>query len=222
MPARRALLALSALLALPDGPAAAEEMRRPLSWQQRRFRHVVRQVLEFSCGSASLATILTYFLGRPTGEADVIAVLRERYPTREAWRERAETGFSLGDLIFAAERLGFAAQAARVPLEQLGRVAGPLVVHLDKGRWQHFSVLRASHEGVFYLADPMVGQTSMLEGGFRREYTGAALAVWRRGEALPTRSPLQVIRDGISVERTLADAVRAVGLMPRGDFALPF
>lgn len=225
MPPRRAVLAVPCL-ALPAlaaaRPVSAQDMRRPVSWQRRRFQNVVRQVLEFSCGSASLATILTYYLGQPTGEVDVITVLRERYNTRELWQQRAETGFSLGDMIFAAERLGFAAQAARVPQSQLERVAGPLIVHLDKGTWQHFSVLRTTHGGVHYLADPIAGQTSMLADSFGREYTGAALAVWQRGVALPARSPLQTIRDGISVDRTLTHTVRAAGLLPRGDFALPF
>lgn len=211
MTGRRMLLAACGLMSA--SPALAEGMRRPVSWHERRYSNVVRQVLEFSCGSASLATILSFYLNRPTGEAEVIGILRERYSTRETWTARAETGFSLADLIFVADRLGYAAQAARIQPDQLGRVAGPLVVHLNKGSWQHFSVLRATRNDVFYLADPIVGQTSMLGAAFRREYTGAALAVWQRGAALPERSPLQAIRDGISVERTIADAVRAAGMI---------
>lgn len=216
---RRALMGLPFL---PAAPALASEppMRRPQSWQERRFAHVVRQVLEFSCGSASLATVLTFYLARPTTEAEVITLLRQRYPGEAAWRGKQEQGFSFEDLIFAAERLGFAAQAARIEVPQLPQVAGPVIIHLDKGQWQHFSVLRASRGGFHYLADPIHGQVTMLDGEFRREFTGAVLAVWRRGQGLPGTSPLQAVRDGVSVERSVSRAIQTA--LPPGGMPLHF
>jgi predicted double-glycine peptidase len=218
-PSRRALLALTALAPLP---ATAQEplMRRPQSWQARRFSNVVRQVLEFSCGSAALATLLTHFLGRPTTEGEVISMLMRRYPTEAEWNRKQETGFSFEDLIFAADRLGFAAQAARIPVAELPRIAGPVIIHLDKGEWQHFSVLRATQQGFYYVADPIRGQVTMLDHEFRREFTGAVLAVWRRGQGFPSTSPLQAIRDGVSVETTLSRAIQ--GMVPYTSFVIPF
>ncbi|MBS7791135.1 hypothetical protein KTR66_14120 [Roseococcus sp. SDR] len=219
-PSRRTLLALAALAPVP---ARAQEplMRRPQSWQARRFQNVVRQVLEFSCGSASLATLLTHYLGRPTSEAEVIGMLMRRYPTEAEWARKQETGFSLEDLIFAAGQLGFAAQAARIAPRELPRIAGPVIIHLDKGEWEHFSVLRASRDGFHYLADPIRGQVTMLDDEFRREFTGAVLAVWRRGEGLPGTSPLQAVRDGVSVESTTARAIQGM-VMPLTSFPIPY
>lgn len=215
-------LGLGAFAALLAAPAAAEEplMRRPQSYQARRYATVVRQVLEYSCGSASLATLITYFVGTPTTEADVIRILRERHPTDEAWLQKQEVGFSFEDLIFAADRLGFAAQAARIEVSQLPRIAGPVMVHLNKGSWQHFSVLRAARGGFFYLADPINGQVTLSEEEFRGEFTGAVLAVWRRGAGLATRSPLQAVRDGVSVERTVSRAIELT--MPHVFIQPPF
>lgn len=216
---RRSFLGLCFLSASP--PLAAEPlMRRPQSWQQRRFANVVRQVLEFSCGSASLATLLTFYLGRPTGEGEVITLLRQRYPGEEAWRTKQAQGFSFEDIIFAADRLGFAAQAARIEVPQLPQIAGPVIIHLDKGAWQHFSVLRASRDGFHYLADPIHGQVTMLDGEFRREFTGAVLAIWRRGQGLPGTSPLQTVRDGVSVERTISRAIQTA--VPQAGMPIPF
>ena len=217
---RRSMLFLLALA--PSGPALAQDapMRRPQSWHQRRYALVVRQVLEFSCGSASLATLLTHFLGRPTTEFEVITLLRRRYPAEADWRAKQVQGFSFEDITFAAESLGFAAQAARIEVAQLRRIAGPLIVHLNKGSWQHFSVLRASREGFHYIADPIQGQVTMLDHEFRREFTGAVLAVWRRGAALATASPLQAIRDGVSVERSVSRAIQIAA--PHAGFAIPF
>jgi len=218
--ARRTIPFLAACLATAPAMAQEATMRRPQSWQQRRYAQVVRQVLEFSCGSASLATLLTHFLGRPTTEFEVITLLRQRYPSEADWRSKQEQGFSFEDITFAAERLGFVAQAARIEVAELPRIAGPLIVHLNKGEWQHFSVLRASREGFHYIADPIQGQVTMLDHEFRREFTGAALAVWRRGEALPLGSPLQAVRDGVSVQRSVARAIQTA--VPPTSFPIPF
>jgi predicted double-glycine peptidase len=216
---RRAALTL---LACAATPAHAQEplMRRPQSFQARRYANVVRQVLEFSCGSASLATLLTFFLGRPTTEAEVITLLRQRYPSDADWRGKQEAGFSFEDLTFAADRLGFAAQAARIELAQLPRIAGPVIVHLNKGAWQHFSVLRAAQQGFYYIADPIQGQVTMLDHEFRREFTGAVLAVWQRGQGFPSASPLQAVRDGVSVEHTTSRAIQS--MVPHTSFVIPF
>jgi len=217
---RRAVLA-SLGLTLAQ-PALAQEplMRRPQSWQERRFANVVRQVLEFSCGSASLATLLTFFLGRPTTEMEVITLLRQRYPEQADWRRKQEVGFSFEDIIFAAERLGFAAQAARIEVPQLRQITGPVIVHLNKGAWEHFSVLRVARDGFYYIADPIQGQVTMLDHEFRRQFTGAVLAVWRRGGTVPTVSPLQAVRDGVSVERSISRMINPP--LPAAGFPIPF
>lgn len=195
-------------------------MRRPQSFQQRRYAVVVRQVLEYSCGSASLATLLTYHLATPTTEMEVIGILRQRYPGEEEWRQKQTAGFSFEDIIFAADRLGFAAQAARTGLAELPRMAGPVIVHLNKGDWQHFSVLRVARGGFYYMADPIQGLVTMMDDEFRREFTGAVLAVWRRGAPLPGHSPLQAVRDGVSVGATISRALRDA--MPYPAFVLPY
>lgn len=213
--------ALLAMCLAPGAPAMADEViMRPQSWQQRRFANIVRQALEFSCGSASLATLLTHFLGYQTTEADIITLLRRRYPAEVEWRARQQNGFSFEDLIFAADQLGFAAQAARIEVPQLPLIAGPLIVHLNKGTWQHFSVLRAARAGVHYIADPIQGQLTMLDHEFRREFTGAALAVWKRNASVPTASPLQAIRDGVSVESSLSHAIHSN--IPAAGIRIPF
>ena len=217
---RRTALALLALIAARPVGAQEPQMRRPQSWQARRYANVVRQVLEFSCGSASLATVLTFFLSRPTTEMEVITLLRQRYPEQADWRRKQEVGFSFEDIIFAAERLGFAAQAARIEMAQLPQISGPVIVHLNKGAWEHFSVLRVARDGFYYLADPIQGQVTMLEHEFRHEFTGAVLAIWRRDGRVPTTSPLQAIRDGVSVERSISRMITPP--LPAAGFPIPF
>jgi predicted double-glycine peptidase len=164
-------------------------VEKPLSYAEIRYANTVRQLFDFSCGAAAIATVLTHYWREPTPEIKVMEILRERYPDRD-WKKLQETGFSFEDLIFAAERLGFKAQGARVSVEELVKVEGPVIVHLDKKRFQHFSVVRASKAGYVFLSDPIIGAVSMTQEEFARLYTGAALAIWKPGSGLPKDAPL--------------------------------
>jgi predicted double-glycine peptidase len=144
----------------------------------------VRQTFDFSCGAAALATMLTYYWGVPTTEIDVMKVLRSRYPEQD-WKSLQDRGFSFDDLIWAAGKLGFEAQGAEVSAGQLAKLDGPVIVHLDKGKFQHFSVARAAKAGHVFLSDPVVGTVTLSLGEFEEQYTGNALAVWKRGAPLP-------------------------------------
>ena len=98
------LVALLAL-AVPLVPALAGsiELRVPhgggysvpvTSLKEARFRATVRQQYDFSCGSAAVATLLTYQYGMPVDEAEVF---EHMYATGDQARIRAE-GFSLLDM----------------------------------------------------------------------------------------------------------------------------
>jgi predicted double-glycine peptidase len=149
-----------------------------------KYGVTVRQAFDFSCGAAALATMLTYYWGMPTTEIDVMNVLRSRYPGQD-WNTLQDRGFSFDDLIWAAKRLGFEAQGAEIAADQLAKLDGPVIVHLDLGKFQHFSVVRAAKVGHVFLSDPVVGRVTMSLGEFEKQYTGDALAVWKDGAALP-------------------------------------
>lgn len=192
------------------GPKVAD---RPRSYLALRFEATVPQRKDFSCGAASMATLLTYYWGRPTTEADALAVLRPRYTAAQLETIGAH-GLSFDDLIFIASRFGFLAQGARIPLDQLPKLSGPVIVQLDKGSFQHFVVLRRVGAGVYYVSDPVVGQLAMSAAAFSTQYTGNALAVWKAGTPLPLHTVLMNPRDGVRV----GDSLRRVINVPM----LPF
>lgn len=182
----------------------------PSSYQQMRFSATVRQSMDSTCGSAALATILTHYWGRKTDEVEIIRILADRYPDKAVWQKRITDGFSFDDLAFAALVLGFETASAKVPLDQLKALNGPVIVHLDKGKFQHFSVLRRASGDVFYLADPTVGQMGMERSDFERQYTGHAMAIWKVGAKLPLAAPLAGVRDGMSVTSSFGQVYRDV------------
>jgi predicted double-glycine peptidase len=184
------LLLLSLLV--PIVTAAGAEQRIPFrSWTTLRTQGVVLQRLDFSCGAASIATISTFFLGKPITEEQVMRIIRARYSDEE-WKKKKKDGLSMEDLSYMAEQLGFKAQGARIGLAGLLKLDGPVIVHLNKGEFQHFTVLRGIHGMTVYLADPFFGSVPMSLGTFVEQFTGAALAVWDPAKSLSAEYTLKL------------------------------
>lgn len=181
---------------------------RPVSFLALRYEATVPQQFDYTCGASSIATVLSYYWQRPTTEKDVIDVLRRRYSTAEIAKRR-ETGLSFDDLIFATNQLGYSAEGAHVSPNELSKLEGPVIVHLDKGKFQHFAVLRRVGDGVYYLSDPVVGQIAMAAADFDAEFSGSVLAIWKEGAALRSGSSLSRPRDGVSVTNTLGKVLNA-------------
>ena len=181
---------------------------RPLSLLALRYEATIPQQFDYTCGAASIATVLTYYWDLPTTETEVIDVLKQRYSLEEIARRR-ETGLSFDDLIFAAERLGFEAQGAQVAADELPKLRGPAIIQLVNSKFQHFVILRQVGIGVYYVSDPIVGERVMSAPDFRREFAGYVLAIWRDGVPLPLDAKLTHPRDGLSVTNSIEKVINA-------------
>jgi predicted double-glycine peptidase len=214
-PSRRRVLAsagpfAASIFAGASATARAEQqesaVRRPKPYNERKFDGVIGQTADFTCGAASVATVLTFYWGRPTTEIEVLDIIRSRY-TEAQWKGREDNGVSFDDLIFAARKLGFLADGAELPIDELPKLAAPVILHLDKGKFQHFSVLRRAHSEVFYMADSIVGQVVLTRPDLQSQYTGKALAIARKKAGLAQGSALEAVRDGTSVSRIVGDVM---------------
>jgi len=203
----RLCISLVCMIIGMSAASAEPVMYRPKPYNERKNDVTIRQVYDFSCGSAALATILTYYHRINTPEAAVVNILRQRYPSKDDWHKKNLEGFSFEDLMFAAWNLGFDSQAANVDLKDLESFDGPVIVRVRKPKIDHFTVLRKAKGGFYYLSDPTLGQVVQSEAEFKKEYTGVALAIWNRDVKLPSTSPLQRIRDGLSVQRIMSGVV---------------
>lgn len=196
-------LFLCALASIAVGCAAGPRINdRPIPFLAMRYDATVPQKEDFTCGAASIASILTYYWQTPTSETKVLDTLNGRY-TEAQVHHISETGLSFDDLIYMAQKLGFSAAGAKVALDQLPNLAGPVIIHLDKGNFKHFIVLRKVGDHVYYVSDPVVGQLTMHADEFEAQYTGNALAVWKSSADLPTHTKLGNPRDGIRVSDSL-------------------
>lgn len=135
---------------LPNG---ALHVGRVESMQEARFRHLVRQQTDYSCGAAALATILRYAYRLEADENTVIeGMLGVADP--ELVRQR---GFSLLDIKHYVESLGMRGRGYRIDEQRLGSLRVPGIVLMDVRGFRHFVVLKQVVGESVELGDPIMG-----------------------------------------------------------------
>lgn len=143
--------------------------RLPLeSLKTLRFRGTVRQQYDFSCGSAALATLLTYHYDYPIGEQEVFAAM---FAAGDQAKIRKE-GFSLLDMKRFLAARGFVADGFERPLSDVGRLGFPAIVMVAEHGYQHFVVIKGMDAGRVLVGDPATGTRAMSMAAFE--------AVWPR------------------------------------------
>jgi uncharacterized protein len=149
--------------------------------KELRDQYVVKQRLDYSCGAAALATLLRYYFGEPTSEAEILRLIVAQLSPDER-RLKETRGFSLLDLKRAAEALGYQAAGFKLGVEDLARLAAPVIVFIEPLDYKHFAVLRGLSGGRVFLADPARGNVRMTVGRFLGEWEGIVFVVGKPGE----------------------------------------
>lgn len=181
--------------------------------QELRYEKVVRQDTDYSCGAASLATLMTYYFGDPTTEEEILALLTRDLDPRE--RELRELGgYSLFDLKQAAVAKGYRAAGYRLTFDQLRQLAAPVLVYVVPLGYRHFAVLRDVVGDRVLLADPARGNLRMSVHRFLDEWGGIAFVLGKEGEeeigshSLAVSAPRDVLPDRLRIYRQLDIADR--------------
>jgi len=170
---------------------------------ERRWKHVVRQSLDISCGSAALATILKYQFGDKVSEPELIRAILNHVGEKEF---RKHGGFSLLDLKGVAAELGYHVEGYKVSLDRLAALKRPALVPIALRGFKHFIVFRGMVGDRVVLADPAFGNTLMERSQFVRIWKGVALVCIKNGTHLP--SQLDVTDEDLPVAET-DDALRS-------------
>lgn len=178
----RAILAIALLVSpalthaqMPTGaPGTAPGIgMRVRSWVEIPFRSTVRQQFDFSCGSAAVATLLTFQYATPTSEADAFTAM---------WNKGDQTkirgkGFSLLDMKNYLVGRGFQAQGFRLAVSDMRGLGLPMIALVTVKGYTHFVVVKGARDGRVLIGDPARGMFAMSDEDFTKIWSGIALIV---------------------------------------------
>lgn len=139
------------------------------SIKEARYKATVHQKYDFSCGSAAVATLLTYQYGYPVNEQ---VAFEQMYSHGDREKINKE-GFSLLDIKRFLEANGFDADGFKVPLEKLQEQNLPAIVLIDEKGYHHFVVIKGMRNGRVLVGDPARGTRVISETKF--------MTLWKNG-----------------------------------------
>jgi predicted double-glycine peptidase len=124
----------------------------PLS--ELKFKNIVHQAYDYSCGSAALVTILKYHLGIDVSEQQSMEGMMA-FGEKDKIIERR--GFSLLDMKRYLASIDVQGAGFRAEIADLLALDQPGIVPIDYAGFKHFVVLRGVRGGLVFLADPAMG-----------------------------------------------------------------
>ena len=178
----RVILVSMLFVYVDDTTAASMELRvgsmafskNVRTMKDMRYKNIVRQTKDYSCGAASLATILTYYFGRETSEEEIIRAIFSNADS-ETIGEVKRKGLSLLDLKNYGESLGYKGGGYRVPAHQLKTLDRPAIVLVNHKGYSHFIVIKGVKDDRVFLADPARGNMVMDLNEFLEIWNGILL-----------------------------------------------
>jgi predicted double-glycine peptidase len=201
---RRLFLSLSvaAALLLPvAAPAADVPVRLNLyeeggvltkqvkSLKEMRQRRMIPQTRDYSCGAASLATLLHYYYGLPVTELETIIGMFEHGNQQDI----KKVGFSLFDMKRFCNSLKYGADGFKIPkVEDLQKLTVPVIVLIDTSNYKHFVVVRRVDQRYVYIADPSWGN--------RRVEIGEFAKIWNQNIIFVVQGPKVGTPEGLFAE----------------------
>jgi len=186
MSAWKGIAGSAILAALAVSPAAASTMPltggelvnlRVRSMVALRFKGVVRQSRDLSCGAAALATLLTYYYGDKIGEQEIIKGIFEFGDEEKIKKD----GFSMLELKKYGERRQYVSQGFRIPnVADLEKLKVPVLTLLNTRGYNHFVVIKGVKDGQVFIADPAFGNTSRPIEEFAKAWSNVILVFLSR------------------------------------------
>ncbi|MBU2489071.1 MAG: hypothetical protein KKA60_06745, partial [Proteobacteria bacterium] len=159
------------------------------SMAEKKFHNVVRQMYDYSCGSAALTTLLNYYLAEQLTEGNIINGLLKYGDVQRIAETRA---FSLLDMKSLVQALGYEAHGYKTQLEDIRKLKIPYIVSIDLYGYLHFVVVKGIFKDHVMLADPSMGNISFPLSKFERIWYKNVIFV-----VLPKSAPLEYQRPGM-------------------------
>jgi predicted double-glycine peptidase len=155
------------------GPGATPARKQMRTFRDMRYRDLMPQRFDFSCGSAALGTLLHHGYGIETTEVELITAMMQGNDPNEV----VQNGFSMLDMKRHVESIGMRAHGFKVDATALYRLQIPVIALLDLNGYKHFVVVKGAQAGRVFVADPALGHRVMREQDFVAGWNGVVLAV---------------------------------------------
>ena len=161
----------------------APEAVQVYPYQYYKYKHIVHQAFDYSCGSAALTTILQYHLGLNVTEKDAMEGMLEH---GEKEKIIARRGFSLLDMKRYVATLGSDSGGFRADIDDLAKLDQPAIVPIDYAGFKHFVVVKGIKDGKVYIADPSAGNIAFSVTEFQSLWDKGTLFVIYPSKTRPT------------------------------------
>lgn len=123
------------------------------SFAEMKFDTVYKQEFDFSCGSAALASLLTFHYGNVVSEKTVFLEMYE-HGDQEKIKDQ---GFSMFDMKNYLGRHGYGSDGFKINLDKLREFNSPAITIIDFNGYLHFVIIKGVTEQKVLVGDPAVG-----------------------------------------------------------------
>jgi predicted double-glycine peptidase len=161
------------------------------SWKALNQNNVIMQRYDYSCGAASLATLMRYYFEEDLTEQSLLNELNTIF-TEQELKVIKQSGLSFLELEKISQMKGYQVASVRLNVAALKQLKGPVLVFIQPGGYKHFAILRGVVEDRVFLADPSRGNIRMSVARFLEEWRGQTLILGKEGFGLPTYHPLAI------------------------------
>lgn len=148
------------------------------SYSEIIFGEVLRQKYDFSCGSAALASLLSFHYETPSNEQDIFKVMFENGDQKLI----EQKGFSLLDMKLYLDSIGLVSDGFQISLEKIRQVGVPGITLVNFDGYLHFVVIKGMNNDKVILGDPSRGTITMEYEEFQQYYMGVVLLVRNKAE----------------------------------------
>ncbi|WP_428086898.1 C39 family peptidase [Candidatus Thioglobus sp.] len=116
------------------------------TWRALRDARIVKQDKDYSCGAASMATLLNEFYHQSLTEIELLKAM-----------DKGDGRASFDDMARILPQFGFRGLGYALSFEQLSKLKIPTIVYLKHRKDDHFSVLRGIDKNTVWLSDSSLG-----------------------------------------------------------------
>lgn len=144
------------------------------SFQARKFSSVFRQQYDFSCGSAAIASLLTFHYQFEVSEVEVFKGMFAVADPQKVQRE----GFSMLDMKQYLANEGYLADGFRLPLDGLRKeVRLPVIALVTLDGYRHFVIIKGISAEEVLVGDPARGLKAYPRSEFEQYWDGTAFVI---------------------------------------------